>query len=67
MARHPVLHLTLLVKSGSLRKDPSKKEVSMAGKFVGERNLRFLLYEVFDVDSLCRYPYYQEHSERPST
>jgi alkylation response protein AidB-like acyl-CoA dehydrogenase len=34
----------------------------MADKFVGERNLRFLLYEVFDVESLCRYSYYQEHS-----
>jgi len=34
----------------------------MAEKFVSERNLRFLLYDVFDIDSLTQYPYYQEHN-----
>jgi len=34
----------------------------MAEKFVSERNLRFLLYEVFDTDSLLRYPLYGDHS-----
>ncbi|MBI4777285.1 MAG: acyl-CoA dehydrogenase [Deltaproteobacteria bacterium] len=34
----------------------------MAEKFVSERNLRFLLYEVFDVESLTRYPVYEEHN-----
>lgn len=34
----------------------------MADKFVGERNLRFMLYEVFDAESLSRYPYYGDHS-----
>ncbi len=34
----------------------------MAEKFVGERNLRFLLYEVFDASSLIKYPRYAEHS-----
>ena len=34
----------------------------MAEKFVSERNLKFLLYEVFDTPSLTRYPYYADHS-----
>ncbi|MCD6570024.1 MAG: acyl-CoA dehydrogenase [Deltaproteobacteria bacterium] len=34
----------------------------MAEKFVSERNLRFLLYEVFDITSLLQYPYYAEHT-----
>jgi alkylation response protein AidB-like acyl-CoA dehydrogenase len=33
----------------------------MAEKFISERNLQFLLYEVFDVESLTKYPYYQDH------
>ncbi len=34
----------------------------MATKFVSEKNLRFLLYEVLDAASLTRYTYFQEHS-----
>ncbi len=34
----------------------------MAEKFVSERNLKFLLYEVFDAASLTRHPYYADHS-----
>jgi alkylation response protein AidB-like acyl-CoA dehydrogenase len=34
----------------------------MAERFVSERNLKFLLYEVFDAPSITRYPYYQDHS-----
>ena len=34
----------------------------MAEKFVSERNLKFLLYEVFDATSLTQYPYYKEHN-----
>ncbi len=34
----------------------------MAERFVSERNLRFLLYEVFDVTELLKYPYYSEHT-----
>jgi alkylation response protein AidB-like acyl-CoA dehydrogenase len=33
----------------------------MAEKFISERNLRFMLYEVFDCESLTKYPYYQDH------
>src|SRR4030042_6487132 len=33
----------------------------MASKFFSERNLRFLLYEVFDVVSLTRYDDYKEY------
>jgi alkylation response protein AidB-like acyl-CoA dehydrogenase len=33
----------------------------MASKFFSERNLRFLLYEVFDAPSLTHYDYYKEY------
>jgi butyryl-CoA dehydrogenase len=36
----------------------------MATKFVSERNIRFLIYEVFDVESLTAYAYYQEHNRK---
>jgi alkylation response protein AidB-like acyl-CoA dehydrogenase len=35
----------------------------MAEKFVSERNLKFLLYEVFDATSLTQCPYYEEHNQ----
>lgn len=34
----------------------------MTDKFVSERNIKFLLYEVFGVESLTERPYFQEHS-----
>jgi butyryl-CoA dehydrogenase len=34
----------------------------MAEKFISERNLKFLLYEVFDTPSLTQYSYYADHS-----
>lgn len=34
----------------------------MAEKFVSKRNLKFLLYEVFDVESLTKIPYFKEHN-----
>jgi butyryl-CoA dehydrogenase len=34
----------------------------MAEKFISERNLKFLLYEMFDVESLLQYPRYADHS-----
>jgi len=34
----------------------------MAEKFLSERNLKFLLYEVFDAPSLLTYPRYAHHS-----
>ena len=33
----------------------------MAEKFVSERNVKFLLYEMFDVESLTRHEYFQDH------
>ena len=36
----------------------------MAAKFVSERNIKFLLYEVFDVESLAEYDYYSEHNRK---
>ena len=34
----------------------------MPEKFMSMRNLKFLLYEVLDAESLTRYPYFQDHS-----
>ncbi|MBW2562073.1 MAG: acyl-CoA dehydrogenase, partial [Deltaproteobacteria bacterium] len=34
----------------------------MAEKFASEKNLKFLLHEVFDVSQLTQYPYYADHS-----
>lgn len=34
----------------------------MAEKFISDRNLKFLLYEVFDAESLLKYPRYADHS-----
>jgi butyryl-CoA dehydrogenase len=36
----------------------------MPDKFISERNIKFLLYEVFDVESLTRYPYYEEYDKK---
>ena len=36
----------------------------MATKFMSVRNLRFLLYEVFDLASLARYDYYREYDRK---
>lgn len=36
----------------------------MASKFVSERNAKFMLYEVFDAESLTGYPYYQDHNRK---
>ena len=33
----------------------------MAEKFISERNVKFMLYEVFDAESLTQYDYYAEH------
>ena len=30
-------------------------------QFVSMRNLKFLLYEVFQIEDLCQYPYFQDH------
>lgn len=34
----------------------------MAEKFFSERNLKFLLYEVFDIEGLAKIPYFEDHS-----
>jgi hypothetical protein len=34
----------------------------MAEKFISERNLKFLPYEVFDTPSLTQYSYFADHS-----
>jgi len=36
----------------------------MSEKFVSERNLKFLLNEVFDVTSLIQHPYYEEYNQK---
>jgi butyryl-CoA dehydrogenase len=39
-------------------------EVIVAAKFVSEKNIKFLLYEVFDVEALTNYEYYKEHNRK---
>ncbi|MDA8404335.1 MAG: acyl-CoA dehydrogenase [Desulfobacteraceae bacterium] len=36
----------------------------MQEKFISEKNVKFLLYEVFDAAALCRYDYYSQHSRK---
>jgi len=36
----------------------------MALKYFSERNLKFLLCEVFDAESLTRSEYYQDHNQK---
>lgn len=36
----------------------------MADKYVSEKNLNFLLYEVFDIVSLTEYDYYKDHNKK---
>lgn len=36
----------------------------MADKYVSEKNINFLLYEVFDVVSLTDYDYYKDHNKK---
>ena len=36
----------------------------MAAKFISMRNLKFLIYEVFDVLALTRYDYFSQHNRK---
>ena len=36
----------------------------MAGKFISIRNLKFLLYEVFNVTALTEHPYFKQHNRK---
>ncbi len=36
----------------------------MSDKFISIRNLKFLLFEVFDVLSLSQYPYFSQHNQK---
>ena len=36
----------------------------MPAKFISERNIKFLLYEVFDVESMTEYEFYSEHNRK---
>jgi alkylation response protein AidB-like acyl-CoA dehydrogenase len=40
----------------------NKRRGFMAERFVSERNIKFLLYEVHEAESLTAYPYYSEHN-----
>jgi len=35
----------------------------MSEKFISERNLKFLLYDVHHINEITQYPYYEEHSK----
>ena len=41
-----------------------KGDTLVATKFVSERNLKFLLHEVFDIESLTQYDYYADHNRK---
>jgi alkylation response protein AidB-like acyl-CoA dehydrogenase len=46
--------------------DPSNQGINIWEKitmdqFISMRNLKFLLYEVFQIEDLCQYPYFQDH------
>ena len=34
----------------------------MATKFISEKNLKFLLYDVFEIEALTKYDYYEDHN-----
>jgi alkylation response protein AidB-like acyl-CoA dehydrogenase len=36
----------------------------MAAKFISERNLKFLFYDVFDGPALTAYPYFEQHNKK---
>lgn len=36
----------------------------MAPKFISERNLKFLFYDVFDGPALSQYPYFEQHNQK---
>ena len=36
----------------------------MADRFVSERNVKFVLYEVFDLEGLTKLPYFAEHNKK---
>ena len=36
----------------------------MAAKFVSDKNINFMLYEVFDAKSLTGFPYYEMHNKK---
>ena len=36
----------------------------VAKKYVSKRNIEFMLYEVFDIESLTRLPYYSAHNKK---
>ena len=44
-----------------------KGKLLMAEKFISDRNLKFMLYEMFNLESLLKYPRYADHSWKFST
>jgi len=40
----------------------NNRRIVMADKFVSIRNIKFLLYEVHDLESLTAYPYFSDHN-----
>ena len=41
-----------------------KQAGGMADKFISIRNVKFLLFEVFDLLSLSKYPYFSQHNQK---
>jgi hypothetical protein len=50
----------LIITPDKVRRE-GQESTKMACKFISERNLKFLLYEVFDVALLTQYDYYKEY------
>ncbi len=42
----------------------SKGDAVMAERFLSERNLKFLLHEVFDAQEICRFPEFSKHTPK---
>jgi len=35
----------------------------MAAKYFSEKNFKFLLYDVFDIETVTQFKYYQDHNK----
>jgi len=42
----------------------ASEENTIAQKFISMRNLKFLVYEVFDLESLTRQDYFKAHNKK---
>ena len=64
MADNGPLFCWALLKCPGCKKGPpgGREKLLMAEKFISDRNLKFMLYEMFNLESLLKYPRYADHS-----